>query len=158
MIRQAVREAAILLIAAMGIALAVYAVRPDKIANQPIPAGGDVALQSTAMSGYAEIPMDVALRLYHENQAIFADARPAADYEAGHVKGALHLNPADQDAWLSDLIAATDSRATIVTYCDGEDCHLATELAELLYLNGFENVYYLKNGWTRWRENGLPVE
>jgi rhodanese-related sulfurtransferase len=158
MIRQAVREAAILLIAAIGIALAVYAVRPDKIGSKPFTAERGMAPQSTATSGYSEISLDVAMRLYHENQAIFADARHAADYEAGHIKGALHLFPADQDAWLPDLVSTTDTRIAIVSYCDGEDCHLATELAELLYLNGFENVYYLKNGWTQWRENGLPVE
>ena len=51
-----------------------------------------------------------------------------------------------------------DPAKVIITYCDGEDCHLAPALAELLFFNGFNNVRYLRNGWTRWREGGFPVE
>jgi rhodanese-related sulfurtransferase len=46
----------------------------------------------------------------------------------------------------------------IITYCDGPNCHLAPELAEFLFFNGFDHVFYLENGWTRWRDHGYPVE
>ena len=65
---------------------------------------------------------------------------------------------ADEDTWLSDFLAATDAATGIVAYCDGEECHLASELAELLSFNGFINIRYLRNGWTRWREGGFAVE
>ena len=99
-----------------------------------------------------------AVRLYKEEGAIFADARHATDFEAGHIKGAINLYVMDQDAWLPGFLYATNPTAMIITYCDGASCHLATELAELLQLNGFGNVHYLKNGWSRWRDGGFPVE
>ena len=103
------------------------------------------------------ISIDEAYRLYQEENVVFADARHAVDYAAGHIKGAVNLTVTESDSWLSGFLAATDPATVIVTYCDGESCHLAPELAELLYFNGFEHVFYIENGWTRWREKGLPV-
>ena len=156
--KQTIKEAAILILAAVGIAIAIHAIRPDKIV--PVvdrPAGG-TAQSVQQSSGVREISIEEARELFHEKSAIFADARRRADYEAGHIPGAVHLDAIDPDAWLPDFLPATDPATRIIAYCDGESCPLAGELAELLVLNGFENVGYLKNGLTRWRESGLPVE
>lgn len=158
MLKHAVREALILILAAVGIALAVYTIRPDKIGTPPMAVTSDVVEQSSAKSGYSEISIKDALRLYEENSAIFADARHGVDFFAGHIKGAVNLFVDEQEVWLPDFFATTDPATVIVTYCDGEDCHLAPTLAELLIVSGFEKVYYLENGWTRWRESGFPVE
>ena len=158
MVKQATKEALILILAAIGISLAVYAVRPDKIGVAPAVVNNGNVRQSPADSGFSEISIEDAVRLYDKKGAIFADSRHAADFEAGHIKGAVHLYAADQEIWLHDFLAATDPAKIIITYCDGEDCHLAQALAELLYFNGFDNVRYLRNGWTRWREGGFPVE
>ena len=158
MVKQAAKEAFFLILAAVGIALAVYAVRPDKIGVNPAAVDEGTAPQSTTAGGFAEISIVEAVRLFEEKSAIFADSRHLADFEAGHIQGAVHLYAADQDIWLPEFLAATDPATVIVTYCDGQDCHLAPALAELLFFNGFDNVHYLKNGWTRWREGGFAVE
>lgn len=157
-IKQTITEAVVLILAAVGIAIVIHVIRPDKIA--PVvdrPTDGDAqTIQQTL--GVREISIEEARQLFHEKSVVFADARHRADYEAGHIRGAVHLNAADPDDWLPDFLPATDPSTRIVTYCDGESCPLAEELAELLAINGFENVGYLKNGLTRWRESGLPVE
>ena len=158
MLKQSVKEALILMLAALAIAVAVYAIRPDKI-----PPGTQSAVESTvdaSAEAYLalEISIEEAWDLFHATDAIFADSRHRADFEVGHIQGAVHLYTADADTWLSDLLTTTDPMTPLVAYCDGEDCQLARELAELLLLNGFENARYLKNGWTRWRERGWPVE
>ncbi|MBC2710200.1 MAG: rhodanese-like domain-containing protein [Desulfosarcina sp.] len=158
MVKQATKEAFVLILAAVAMALAVYAVRPDKIGLIPAADNEGAVQQSPSNSGFSEISIGDAVRLYEEKSAIFADSRHTVDYEAGHIKGAVHLYMADREIWLSDFLTATDPATVIVTYCDGEDCHLAPELAELLFFNGFENVYYLTNGWTRWRDGGFAVE
>lgn len=158
MVRQSIKEAFILVLVAVGVSLAVYAVRSDKIGTLPAAVSNGNVQQSPLEGGVAEISIDNALRRFEEKRAIFADARHKADFEAGHIKNAVHLYVAEQDVWLPGFLAATDPLAMIITYCDGEACHLATELAELLTINGFENVRYLKNGWTRWRDGGFPVE
>jgi 3-mercaptopyruvate sulfurtransferase SseA len=45
----------------------------------------------------------------------------------------------------------------VITYCDGESCNLSHELAVFLQDMGVEQVRMLFNGWTVWREAGLPV-
>jgi rhodanese-related sulfurtransferase len=157
-IKQTLTEAVVLILAAAGIAIAIHAIRPDRIA--PIsdrPAGG-AAQTVQQIPGGREISIEEARQLFHEKSVVFADARQRADYEAGHIQGAVHLDAAEPDAWLPEFLPATDPATRIVTYCDGESCPLAEELAELLRLNGFENVATLKNGLTRWRQSGLPVE
>jgi len=158
MVKQATKEALILILAAVGISFAVYVIRPDKIGVAPAVVNPGNVRQSPADSGFSEITMEDAVRLYEKKGAIFADSRHAADFEAGHIKGAVHLYAADQEIWLHEFLAAIDPEKVIITYCDGEDCHLAQALAELLSLNGFDNVRYLRNGWTRWRDGGFPVE
>lgn len=158
MVKQTVKEALILIFIAVGIALAVYAVRPDLMARPPASVNQPAGELPTTESSFAEISIEEAARLYEEESVIFVDARHADDYEAGHIKGAVNLYAMDQDTWLSGFLYATDPTFTIVTYCDGESCHLATELAELLYMNGYNNIFYLRNGWSQWREGGFPTE
>jgi rhodanese-related sulfurtransferase len=158
MLKLAAKEAFILIGTAVAVALAVYAVRPDKIVRLTAAVDQETVPPPLTESGYAEISLEDALRLYEDGRSIFADARHPADFEAGHIKGAVNLYTSDQTVWLPDFLAATEPTAMIVTYCDGENCHLAQALAELLFLSGFDDVRYLKNGWTRWRDGGFPSE
>jgi len=158
MIKQAAKEAVILILIAVTVAIVLYAIRPDKITNTPAGANGDAVRQASTENGFTEISLGDAARLFDEKKAVFADARHRADFDAGHIQGAIHLNAADLDVWISDLLGTTDPTTVIITYCDGEACPLAPELAEILFFNGFDHVRYLENGWTRWRERGLAVE
>jgi rhodanese-related sulfurtransferase len=157
-ITQATKEALVLLVLSAGIALAVFAFRADSIDTSRFGGRTQPAISTDGQETLSEISLQDAVRFYNEEKAVFADARHAADYDAGHIRGAVHLSVADQDIWLDAFLEATDPATMIVTYCDGDDCHLAPALSELLYLNGFRNVRYLKNGWTRWRQAGFPVE
>lgn len=158
MLKQAAKEALILIGTAVTIAIAVYAVRPDKIGINSASLNDGAVGQRPAESAVSMISIEEAVGLYKEKKAIFADARHRADFDAGHIKGAVHLYVADQDQWLPEFLAATDPATVVVTYCDGENCHLAPELAEILFFNGIDHVRYIENGWTRWREGGFPVE
>ncbi len=158
MVNQTAKEAILLLLIAVGIAGAVYAIRPDKIASLDAPATDAASEVSAAEAGYREISIEAAWDLFEDGDAIFADSRHRADFEAGHIQGAVHLHAADAEVWLPDFLSATNPLTPIVTYCDGEDCPLAQELATLLALNGFETIHYLENGWAQWQEKGLPVE
>lgn len=158
MIIQAAREAVILLIAAVAIGLAVYALRPDKIQGPSAASVTGEMASAVEGKGLSVLSVDEAFDLYQGENVVFADARHAIDYTAGHIEGAVNLTVAESASWISDFLAATDPATVIITYCDGENCHLAPELAELLFFNGFDHVFYLENGWTRWRERGYPVE
>jgi 3-mercaptopyruvate sulfurtransferase SseA len=45
-----------------------------------------------------------------------------------------------------------------VTYCEGEECALAAEVALKLKKIGFENVRVLHDGWNVWKDNRLPSQ
>ena len=158
MIKQAVKEASILILAAVAIAWAVYAVRPDKIGPAPETTDGTGSQPVAVAAAIPEIPIVDALRHFEAKTALFADARHPVDYKAGHIRGADNLYAFEPEPWLADWLIQVAPETLIITYCDGEDCHLATQLAELLTINGYTNVRYLKNGWTRWRERGYPIE
>jgi rhodanese-related sulfurtransferase len=158
MLKQAAKEAAVIILAAIVIGAAVYAVRPDKIGPRPTADAVGEAGEAVGEEGVSIISLDEAHRLHQEKKALFVDARHGVDYDAGHIKDAVNLVLADSEIWLANFIDDRDPQTLIITYCDGEHCHLAPELAEFLFFNGFDHVFYLENGWSRWRDSGYPVE
>ena len=147
-IKQAAKEAIVLIFAAVGIALIVNAVRPDKIMFSPVAVNQATTRQPAGEEGIAEVSLQEALHLYKKKGTIFADARHPTDFGAGHIKGAVNLYAADQDAWLPGFLSATDPNTVIVTYCDGESCLLSQDLARFLIDLGYKKVTVLENGWS----------
>ncbi len=83
---------------------------------------------------------------------VILDVRPAEEFAAGHIPGALSI-PLDQlDAALSRL----PKRARIVAYCRGPYCVLAPQAVERLRAGGF-TARRLVDGMPEWRLAGLPV-
>ena len=86
----------------------------------------------------------------------FLDARPAADYVRGHIAGAFNLPQDDFEAHFAQVAGLLASDAPIVVYCDGADCELSHQVHARLKELGFTNARVLINGWTVWRNAGLP--
>jgi rhodanese-related sulfurtransferase/DNA-binding transcriptional ArsR family regulator len=83
---------------------------------------------------------------------VILDVRPAGEYAAGHIPGALSV-PLDQlDATLSRL----PKRAQVVAYCRGPYCILAPLAVERLRAKGYR-ARRLADGMPEWRLAGLPV-
>ncbi len=64
----------------------------------------------------------------------------------------------DFEAVYPKLADKFQGKEAVITYCDGERCPLSTDLARLLMDRGVRNVFVLKNGWTVWNNERLPVE
>jgi rhodanese-related sulfurtransferase len=103
------------------------------------------------------ISLEESLQLYQSGEVLFLDARPESQYVEGHIKGAVNLPWQDLDRYFMEVLEKFDGPEAIITYCDGEACDLSHELALFLNEMGFENVYVLVNGWSAWREAGLPT-
>lgn len=85
-------------------------------------------------------------------EVVILDVRPAEEFAAGHIPGALSV-PLDQlDAALSRL----PRRARIVAYCRGPYCVLAPQAVQRLRAEGFK-AHRLVDGMPEWRLAGLPV-
>lgn len=98
-----------------------------------------------------------ARALYDEGRVQFLDARSFDDYDAGHIRSAINLPWQEFDAHIETVLPQLRDDATIVAYCDGEACNLSKDLAEALKAMGFDRVKVLVNGWSLWRNAGLPT-
>jgi rhodanese-related sulfurtransferase len=102
--------------------------------------------------------VDEAISKYRSGGVLFADARLAQDYTAGHIKGAVNLNIQELDAWVDVFFRHVPPDTSVITYCDGPHCTLATQLAHELIMMGYENTYHMKDGWLKWRQRSMPTE
>jgi rhodanese-related sulfurtransferase len=104
------------------------------------------------------VSLDRARELFERDAGLFVDARPPGQYANGHIRGALNVPWQAVDRYFMEAADRLDGADAIVTYCDGESCDLSHELALFLKDMGFEDVRVLVNGWTVWKEAGLPTE
>jgi rhodanese-related sulfurtransferase/DNA-binding transcriptional ArsR family regulator len=81
------------------------------------------------------------------------DTRPADEYAAGHLPGALNLPPEALETCLAEF----DPGQEIVAYCRGPYCVLSFEAVAELRKRGFK-VRRLEDGLPEWKAAGLPVE
>jgi rhodanese-related sulfurtransferase len=83
---------------------------------------------------------------------VVVDVRPAAEYEAGHLPGAIWIPP-DQLDRLEELPADSE----IVAYCRGPYCVYADDAVRRLRRSG-RRARRLEEGLPEWRLAGGPVE
>lgn len=94
---------------------------------------------------------ELAARL-DRGEAVVVDVRPAAEYAAGHLPGAIHIPP-DRLDLLDDLPAGRD----VVAYCRGPYCVYADDAVRHLQQHGHRAVR-LTEGLPEWRHAGGPIE
>jgi len=92
-------------------------------------------------------------RLARDGQVSVLDVRPIAEYDAGHIPGAISIPLEDLDRRLSEV----PRDQPVVAYCRGPYCVLAVQAVELLRQHGY-TARRLRDGFPEWREEGLPVE
>ena len=160
MIKQVFKESAIIILVAAVVALGVNSFRAQGLPL--IEPDGQVIQENAANSDNAivirEISMKRAIALYRSGKALFADARGGNEFNSGHIKGALNLPEGQFDRWIGAFLEKTDPGVTIITYCEGYYCPLAKDLGLKLVMAGFENVYYLPDGWGNWNKFRMQVE
>lgn len=144
-------KTAIIVGASVWLALAFNAARTDRL---PLVQDPEDRARIAAQRG--EISLAEATLLVQSGQAVFLDAREADEFALGHIEGALSLDPLTFGQDFQALRAHMEGK-TVVTYCDGELCELSHELAEQLRSMGLEDVRVLRNGWSLWRDQGLPT-
>jgi DNA-binding transcriptional ArsR family regulator len=83
--------------------------------------------------------------------ATVVDVRPAEEYVAGHIPGAVSVPLAELQDCLARLPAGE-----IVAYCRGTNCVLAHDAVRLLAARG-RRARRLADGMLEWRLAGLPV-
>jgi rhodanese-related sulfurtransferase len=105
-----------------------------------------------------EISLSDATNLFKKGEAVFIDARSRTEYDAEHIKGAKSLPYKEADLKFVEAMDGISEESAVITYCDGETCELSMDLAVFLRNAGYKNVRVLSNGWSVWKQNGLPME
>jgi rhodanese-related sulfurtransferase len=99
----------------------------------------------------ARIISGAALRKLVQRQAVvLIDARPQAEYQAGHLPQALALPFAELPQHMDELVKLPQN-TWLVTYCDGPPCDLSHLLAQVLMQNGFRHVAIYDAGVDDWK-------
>jgi rhodanese-related sulfurtransferase/DNA-binding HxlR family transcriptional regulator len=80
------------------------------------------------------------------NDVVLVDVRPAEEFDAGHIAGALSI-PLEE---LEDRLAELPGDSEIVAYCRGEFCAYAHEAVRALRAAG-RTARRLDGGWPEWR-------
>ncbi len=80
------------------------------------------------------------------------DVRPAEEYAAGHIPGAINV-PLEK---LESFLARLPKRKEVVAYCRGPYCLMSFEAVEKLRKRGWR-ARRLADGLPEWRAAGLPV-
>ena len=88
--------------------------------------------------------------------AIWLDARPRAEFEAGHVPGASPLREADWSECLPAVLYRWRPGRRVVVYCGGRSCSTSETVARRLRREtDWAEVHVLDGGWERWCEKHL---
>jgi rhodanese-related sulfurtransferase/DNA-binding transcriptional ArsR family regulator len=98
------------------------------------------------------VPMTELLKRARSKQVVILDTRPASEYVAGHITGAISVPVDDLQRRLQQLTKGKE----YVAYCRGPYCVYADRAVELLRANG-RRARRLLDGFPEWRAAGLPV-
>jgi len=115
----------------------------------------DVAAAVTAFLGpeVEHVARDALLDRARRGDIVVLDVRPADEYMAGHIPGAISI-PLDE---LAERLTELPADTEIVAYCRGVNCVLAPDAVRLLAEHG-RTARRLVDGMLEWRLADLPVE
>ncbi|WIJ26926.1 ArsR/SmtB family transcription factor [Devosia sp. RR2S18] len=94
------------------------------------------------------------LRMRMESDSVTVlDVRPADEFSAGHLPGAINIEPGELEARLSELPTTRE----IVAYCRGPYCILSQEAVAALRARGYV-VRRMAQGFPEWKAVGYPIK
>jgi DNA-binding transcriptional ArsR family regulator len=98
------------------------------------------------------VPVAELLKRARSKQVVILDTRPASEYVAGHIPGALSIPVDDLQRRLKELAKGKE----YVAYCRGPYCIYADRAVEVLRASG-RRARRLVEGFPEWRSAGFPV-
>ncbi|HUH06587.1 MAG TPA: metalloregulator ArsR/SmtB family transcription factor [Egibacteraceae bacterium] len=103
--------------------------------------------------GADALTRDQLLERLKRGAVALVDVRPAEEYAAGHIPGAVSIPLAEIEERLAELPPDVE----IVAYCRGPLCVYSPQAVRLLRRRG-RAARQLEDGFPEWRLAGLPVE
>jgi rhodanese-related sulfurtransferase len=142
--------------AALG--LFVNAISPRGIPLLPSAAEVEAAPVLPLPEGMTAATVSQARSALDGGTALFIDARPPEDYEAGHLPGAVNLPAYEFDDYFPEIVEQIEEAPRLIVYCDGAECSDSIHVAERLLEFGFSDISVFEAGYRAWTEAGGPTE
>lgn len=127
--------------------LGVREERPFSPHSGPFLEGTDIPL----------LRLSQAEALWHESSTLFLDVRSAADYELGHITGALSMPEEEFEKLFPELKPRLERARDIVIYCKSVDCGKSYLSALRLRKEGLRQTKIYPAGWNEWVNRKLPT-
>lgn len=102
------------------------------------------------------ITLEQAYKLYNKGVK-FIDARDEADFLAGHISNSINIPFDDFDNHKQKLEQLHKDKPMVI-YCAGTDCDLSPLLANLLFEQGYKQIYVFFGGWIDWQKANYSSE
>lgn len=96
------------------------------------------------------IEFERMVRLVGDSDVVIVDARHPADFEEGHIRGAINVPPDMPDADRRALMGGVRRDARIAVYCQSNGCPYADAVSAALREDGFSQLMIYGNGWVEW--------
>ena len=113
-----------------------------------------VACSSPDASPLAEISPQEASKLFTNETAVIVDVRTQAEWDAGHIPGAVHI-PLSEVKGRLDEFKAFEGQEIVMQCRSGKRSAAA---GKILLSAGYEDVSNLTGGINAWGKAKLPVE
>ena len=111
-------------------------------------------LVAEAKKSIREISPNDAVHEVGCGAATLIDVRSQEEWEAGHARGAKHLERGEIEIEIEEQVPDLDQR--IICYCGGGS--RSALVAENLQKMGYRNVRSMSGGFRAWQVAGLPTE
>ena len=105
-----------------------------------------------------QVQLATAKKFFVAKAALFVDARDPAEYEAGHIPGAVRLTGPEANTDPAKIKALPVNNRPIICYCEGGACEASLDLAKTLIDNGYRKVLVYMGGFPEWAADNQPVE
>ncbi len=110
------------------------------------------ALYLTERDQLEPVSLKELRRLIRDGGVTVLDVRPRAEYEAGHIPGALSIPVAQLKRRLGEI----PKKQEVIAYCRGQYCVYSVEAVEILRKRGYR-ARRAEEGLPDWQAEGWPV-
>jgi len=121
-----------------------------------VPAVAEVSAESPREVAGATTVDAITAKALFDRGVSFVDVRGRARWILGHIQGAIVLD-FKTDFNEASLLAVVGKDQDVVIYCSGAKCLRSSRACAKAVGWGFENVYYLREGFPGWKAAGYPI-
>lgn len=147
-IRSAVQAACIVVLALLA-GSAFRALSPEGYLSQPEAVAG---IQNFYKAKFLPtIKMDEIASLPSRADVAIVDARKAPAFEAGHLPGAINIDPDASEEMVARAMRDVPKDRRVIVYCQLLGCPYSEIIAQRLMTVGYSNLVLYRGGWDEWK-------